>query len=243
VQEIAAYLDTMQNQVGALQQDITRLNKKMVVAALNEEKSARFVLDLEAGLKQLEAAIAAHGDDKSAELRELQSKRDALRQMIWTEGSKLRLFSNAEDRLASIIKMNNNFYEILTNLHANMQTLYDTGNEVLNELQGNLGGLATAAKASELTLEMQQAMESLKASVNKVAVLASETSLYLTQNVDRLTAEMKIYDAETQKLVESNLQAEREIKEQRVDDTIALARTEYGHFEKARDTPLKQPQL
>ncbi|HTM22330.1 MAG TPA: hypothetical protein VL172_17540 [Kofleriaceae bacterium] len=236
VQEIAAYLDTMQNQVGALQQDITRLNKKMVVAAVNEEKAAKFVLDLEAGLKQIDAAIEALGKDKTAELRELQSKRDALRQIIWREGSKLRLYSNAEDRIASIVNMNNNFYEILTNLHANMQTLYDTGNEVLNELQGNLGGLATAAKASELTLEMQQAMESLKASVNKVAVLASETSLYLTQNVDRLTAEMKIYDTETQKLVESNLQAEREIKEQRIDDTIALARTEYGHFEKARDT-------
>jgi hypothetical protein len=237
VQEIAAYLDTMQNQVGALQQDITRLNKKMVVAAVNEEKSARFVLDLETGLKQIEAAIEALGAEKTVELRELQTKRDALKQMIWREGSKLRLYSNAEDRIASIINMNNNFLEILTNLHTNMQTLYDTGNEVLNELQGNLGGLATAARASELTLEMQQAMESLKESVNKVAVLASETSLYLTQNVDRLTAEMKIYDTETQKLVESNLQAEREIKEERINETIALARTEYGHFEKARATP------
>lgn len=237
VQEIAAYLDTMQSQVGALQVDITRLNKKMVVAAVNEEKSARFVLDLEAGLKQIEASIAALGDDRSAELRALQAKRDALKQMIWREGSKLRLYSNAEDRIASIINMNNNFYEILTNLHGNMQSLYDTGNEVLNELQGHLGGLATAAKASELTLEMQQAMESLKESVNKVAVLASETSLYLTQNVDRLTAEMKIYDQETQKLVESNLQAEREIKEQRINDTIELARTEYAHFEKAREIP------
>jgi len=234
VQEVANYLDTMQNQIGALQQDITRLNKKMVVAANNEEKAARFVLDLEAALVQLDAEIEKAGDGKTAAVRELQAKRDSLKQIIWREGAKLRLYSNAEDRLASIIKMNNNFYEILTNLNANMQTLYDTGNEVLNELQGNLGGLATAAKASELTLEMQQAMESLKESVNKVAVLASETSLYLTQNVERMTAEMKIYDQETERLVESNLQAEREIKEQRINDTIALARTEYGHFEKAR---------
>jgi hypothetical protein len=50
---------------------------------------------------------------------------------------------------------------------------------------------------------------------------------------------MKIYDTETQKLVESNLQAEREIKEQRINETIELARTEYGHFEKARETPMK----
>jgi hypothetical protein len=115
-----------------------------------------------------------------------------------------------------------------------MQTLYDTGNEVLNELQGNLAGLATAAKAADLTMEMQQAMESLKASVNKVAVLASETSIYLTQNVDRLTSEMRIYDEQTQQLVESYLAAEREIKEKRIDETIELARTEYDHFAKAR---------
>jgi hypothetical protein len=234
VQQIGNYLDTMQEQVGALQADITRLNKKMVVAAVNEEKAARFVLELEGALKQLEADLARVEDAKSAEARELQSRRDAVKQLIWQQGAKLRLFSNAEDRIASIINMNNNFLEILTNLHANMQTLYETGNEVLNELQGNLAGVASAAQAADLTLEMQQSMASLKDSVNKVAVLASETSLYLTQNVERLTSEMKIYDQETQRLVESNLRAEREIKEQRIDETIELARTEYGHFEKAR---------
>ena len=50
---------------------------------------------------------------------------------------------------------------------------------------------------------------------------------------------MKIYDQETQRLVQSNLQAEREIKEQRMDDTIALARTEHQNYERAlgRDVP------
>ncbi len=234
VQQIGNYLDTMQEQVGALQTDITRLNKKMVVAANNEEKAARFVLELQAALEKVEADLEAVEDKKSAEARELQSRRDSIKQVIWQQGAKLRLFSNAEDRIASIINMNNNFLEILTNLHGNMQTLYETGNEVLNELQGNLAGLASAAKAADLTQEMQTSMESLKDSVNKVAVLASETSIYLTQNVERLTSEMKIYDQETQRLVESNLRAEREIKEQRINETIELARTEYGHFEKAR---------
>jgi len=34
--------------------------------------------------------------------------------------------------------------------------------------------------------------------------------------------------------VESNIAQEREIKEQRVNETIELAKKEYGHFEKAR---------
>lgn len=234
VQQIANYLDTMHEQIADLAIDITRLNKKMVVAAVNEEKAAKFVLDLEVALKEINGRLEALEDQKSVEARELQSRRDEVKRMIWEQGAKLRLYSNAEDRISSIINMNNNFMEILTNLHANMQTLYDTGNEVLNELQGNLAGLASAAKAADLTMEMQEAMDSLKTSVNKVAVLASETSLYLTQNVERLTSEMKIYETETEALVSSNLQAEREIKEKRIDDTIALAREEYGHFEEAR---------
>jgi len=58
--------------------------------------------------------------------------------------------------------------------------------------------------------------------------MASEPSLYLTQNVDRLTSEMKVYDKATEELVASNLSAEREMKEQRINETIALARKQYG---------------
>ena len=75
---------------------------------------------------------------------------------------------------------------------------------------------------------MQKAMKSLKESVNKVAVLASNTSLYLTQNVEKLTAQMRVYDDETQQLVNSNLAMEREIQEKRIDETLKLAEREYG---------------
>jgi len=144
VQQIGNYLDTMQAQVEALQVDITRLNKRMVVAAVNEERAASYVLELENALKEIEGQIEALGEDKGAEARQLQVQRDELKQVIWRHGAKLRLYSNAEDRIAAIVRMNNNFREILTNLHANMQTLYDSGNEVLNELTGNLAGLASA---------------------------------------------------------------------------------------------------
>jgi hypothetical protein len=123
----------------------------------------------------------------------------------------------------------------MNNLYANMTSLYESGTEVLSELLTNLAGLASLSKAGEVSVAMHESMESLKKSVNRLATLASETSLYLTQNIDRLTAEMKIYDVETQRLVESNLAQEREMKEQRVNETIELARQEYAHFEKARN--------
>ncbi len=235
VKEVGNYIETLSSDVKHLQEDITRLNKKMVVAAQNEERAAARVLELEALRKKLEEALATL-DGKGSEARELSAKVSEVKRMIWEHGARLRLYSNAEDRLASIINMNNNFLEIMTNLHGNMSTLYDAGNEVLNELHGNLAGLASLSQAGELSVEMHKSMESLKKSVNKLATLASETSLYLTQNVDRLTAEMKIYDKETEVLVESNLAAEREIREERINETIELARKEHGHFEDARKT-------
>jgi hypothetical protein len=234
LKEVGNYLDTLQSDIKALQDDITGLNKRMIVAAQNEEKAAKQVLALESARKALEEKMKALADPKSLEAREISAKLSEIKRMIWEHGGKLRLYSNAEDRLVAIINMNNNFLEIMNNLFSNMTTLYDSGNEVLNELHGNLAGLASMSKAGELAVEMHKSMESLKKSVNKLAGLASETSLYLTQNIDRLTSEMKIYDSETERLVASNLAQEREIKEQRINETIELARKEYGHFEKAR---------
>ena len=228
VQEVGNYVDTLQNDIKNLQEDIARLNKRMVQASQNEEKAAAYVLELEAYRAKLEEQLKSLADPKSAQGRELEAKISEVKRMIWEHGAKLRLYANAEDRLAAIVKMNNNFLEIMTNLHSNMGSLYEAGNEVLNELHGNLAGLASISKAGELSVEMHKSMESLKKSVNRLAQLASETSLYLTQNVDRLTSEMKIYDKSTEDLVGANIAAEREIKEQRINETIELAKKQHG---------------
>jgi hypothetical protein len=232
--QVGDYLDRIQEEIGRLQDDVGRLQKRMVVAARNEEAAASYVLELKRALEAAEAARAGMQDAESAQARELEASTSALKHRIWEHGARLRLFSTAENRLAGIIQMNNNFLEILRNLHGNMQSLYEAGNEALSDLEGNLAALASSAKASELSLDMQSAMESLRASVNRVAVLASETSLYLTQNVDRMTREMKIYDDATSKLVADNLRAEREIQEQRINETIALAEEELRSFREAR---------
>jgi len=234
--QVALFLDKMEAEVAAVREDIVRLNKKMVVSAHNEEKAAAYILGLREEKAALEARIAELPEEGAGVgLRTLQSQVDEVKQKIWEHGARLRLYSSAEDRIASIVTMNNNFLEMLTNLHSNMQNLHDAGMEVLDELRGNLSSLATATEASELTLDMQSAMASLKESVNKVATLASNTSLYLSQNVERLTGEMKMYDDATQALVESNLEQERELREQRIDATLKLAEKEYGLLKAARE--------
>lgn len=235
IREIGGFLDRMESEVENVRQDIVRLNKKMIVAAQNEEKAAEYILQLREIEKQLEEELGQMGGEVTAAHREKQAEIDEIKRMIWQHGGKLRLYSNAEDRISAIVTMNNNFMELLTNLHTNMQTLYDAGQEVLDELRGNLASLTTATEASELTMEMQKSMDSLKESVNKVATLASNTSLYLTQNVDRMTSQMRIYDDETQALVKSNLEAEREIQEKRIDETLKLAEKEFGLLKAARE--------
>jgi chromosome segregation ATPase len=226
IREVGGFLDRMESEVENVRQDIVRLNKKLVVAAQNEERAAEYLLQLRSVKEQAEAELAAMGSEVTAAHREKEVEIDEIKRLIWAHGGKLRLYSNAEDRIASIVKMNNNFMELLTNLHTNMQSLYDAGQEVLDELRGNLSSLTTATEASELTLEMQKSMESLKVSVNRVARLASDTSLYLTQNVDRMTSQMKIYDEETTKLVEGNLQEERNIREGKIEEVLKLAEAE-----------------
>lgn len=232
--EMEKFLDRIESEVQNLREDITRLNKKMIIAAQNEEKAAKYILDLKDVKTATEAEMEAIEDKKSFEYREKGAYLDEIKKKIWEHGGRLRIYSNAEDRIASIVKMNNNFLEILSNLHTNMTILYEAGSEVLDDLRGNLSGLATVTEASDISLKMQESMESLKESVNKVASLASKTSLYLTQNVERMTSEMKVYDEETTKLIEDNLAAEREIQEQRVDETVELAKKEYGLLEEAR---------
>ena len=233
-QEVGNYVDRIGVEVTALQEDIARLNRKMILAAKNEEAAASHVLELKAALEEVERARRAP-DLGTVAGRELDARRDALTHRIWEHGAKLRLYATAEQRLSGIIRMNNNFLEILRNLHGNMQSIYEAGNEVLSELEGNLAALASAAKASELSLEMHGAIESLRSSVNKVAVLASETSLFLTQNVDRLSKEMSVYDRATEELVEMNLAVEREVRELRVNDTVDLARRELAAIDRAKE--------
>jgi chromosome segregation ATPase len=232
--EVGLFLSRIEAEVEAVRQDVVRLNKKMIVAAQNEEKAAAYILELERLKEAVEGELARMTEKSGAAYREKSAEIDQIKQKIWEHGARLRLYSSAEDRIAGIVAMNNNFLEMLTNLHANMQNLYEAGLEVLDDLRGNLAALATATEASELTLDMQKAMQSLKENVNKVAVLASNTSLYLAQNVERMTSQLQMYDEATKALVESNLEAERELREKRIDDTLNLARKEYGLLQEAR---------
>lgn len=224
VREVGSFLDRMESEVENVRQDISRLNKKMLMATQNKEKAAQYILQLKEIEKQLTAEVEAMGSETTVAKREKQTELDEVRRIISEHGGKLRLYANADERIHSIVKMNNNFLELLNNLHNNMQNMYDSGQEVLDELRGNLASLSTATEASEITMDMQKAMSSLKTSVNKVATLASQTSLYLTSNVEKLTSEMRIYDETTQQLVEQNLAAERAIQDKRLDETLRMAR-------------------
>lgn len=193
-QEIGNTVDRVAVEVQALEADTARLAAKCIAAAKNQERAARHLALLKPALDALEVAAAA-AEETGAATRELEERREALRHRIWEHGSRMRLYATVESRLAGLVRVNDNFLEVLRNLHGNLHTLHEAGTEVLCELEANLAVLAGQTKASELSNDMQKGMTSLRTSVDKVVALASETSDFLTRNVDRMAGELRAADA------------------------------------------------
>ena len=181
---------------------------------------------LKATREELERELAAVEDHNSEAYRTLELGKAEVERLIWENGQKMRLFDNAQDRIETVIKMNNNFLEISGNLHSNMTIIYEAAQTVLDELRQHVSSLATLAEAGELSLNMTESMESLKESMSRVATIASETSLYLTKNMESIVDGLRIYDEKTEELVEKNLAEEREAKREQLERILAKAQEE-----------------
>ena len=59
-------MDRMESEIENVRQDIIRLNKKMIVAAQNEEKAAEYLLQLRSIKEQAEAELEELGTEKKA---------------------------------------------------------------------------------------------------------------------------------------------------------------------------------
>ncbi len=224
--ETASYLERVEKTMGELREDLEVLHQKQVDAARSKGEFVELVLGLKEAREELEGQLEGITDHNSSAYREAELARAEVERLIWENGQKMRLFDNAQERLESVIKMDTNFLEISGNLHSNMTIIYEAARTVLDELRQHVSSLATLAEAGELSLNMTQSMESLKQSMSKVATIASETSLYLTKNVESLVDGMRIYDQTTEEIVERNLAEEREAKREQLDRILRKAQEE-----------------
>ncbi|MGM0597788.1 MAG: hypothetical protein ACQES9_12200 [Myxococcota bacterium] len=226
VRQTASYLERVEETMDNLRDDLEVLHQKQLEAAQNKKAQVEIVLGLKESMEEIQTELDKLEDKNSEEYRALELAQAEVDRLIWDNGQKMRLFDNAQDRLESVIKMNGNFLEISHNLHSNMTIIYEAAQTVLDELRQHVSSLATLSEAGELSLNVTQSMESLKKSMSQVATIASETSRYLTQNVEDIVDGMNIYDKETEELVDRNLAEEREIKKQQLERILDKAQQE-----------------
>lgn len=223
LKQIVQYLKKVEKTISALHEDQKTLQAKKVEAAKGKKQFVDLVLELKQAREELTARIAQVQDPNSEEFRTLESQLLEVDRLIWEHGQKMQMFDHALSHLDSIMKMNGHFSEISKNLHANMTLIHDAAELVLDELRQHAARLATLAEAGQLSLQITSSMESLKESMNKVAVITSETSLFLTRNVEQIVSDMKVYDRQVEDLVERNLAAEKEIRQQQLERILQKA--------------------
>ncbi len=222
---VARLRESIDGHIGDLEADIRRLNQQVVEAAHNEEAAAKHVLQLSKSLddKEMELLHWDIEDHQSAAYRVAVAAIDELKSQIRIHGSKARAFGHAENRLESVVRMNRNFLEMLKHTAENMEQLAGASNQVVEEISGNVRALTSLTLATDMALDLMAASKELKAGINKVAEVASNTSLTLTREIDQFVADMTVYDASTVDLVEQNLSEERRLRQTQIDEAIEHA--------------------
>lgn len=223
LRRIGEYLRKVERTISALHEDQKTLQEKKMEAARGKRQYVDRVLELRQAREELMKRMQELADSSLEEYRKLETQLVEVDRLIWEHGQKMQMFDHALSHLDSIMKMNRHFEEISKNLHANMTVIHDTAELVLDELRQHAARLATLAEAGQLSLQITASMESLKESMNRVAVITSETSLFLTRNVEQIVADMNVYDRQVEELVEKNLAAEKEIRQQQLERILQKA--------------------
>ncbi|MFT7622714.1 MAG: hypothetical protein ACI9WU_001889 [Myxococcota bacterium] len=222
---VARLRQSIEEHIAALEEDVRRLNREVVEAALNEENAAQHVLELSRSLDTLESELVAWDvdDRQSAAFRTASSRADELKSSIRIHGSKARAFSHAEQRLAGVVDMNRHFLEMLRHAGENMDQLAAASHQVVDEISGNVQALAQMTLANEMAVDLMQATRDLKKGINTVATLASGTALDLTREIDAFVADTSVYAPATIAKVESDMSEGRRLRQDQVDQAIARA--------------------
>jgi hypothetical protein len=230
VRRVGEYLKKVERTISGLHDDQKSLQAKKIEAARGKKQFVGLVLELKVLREELEARLRELTDANTEEFRQAEAHLVETDRLIWEHGQKMQLFDHALHHLDSIMRMNQHFTEISKNLHANMTLIRQAAELVLDELRQHASRLATLAEAGQLSLQVTASMESLKESMNRVAVITSETSLFLTRNVEQIVANMTVYDRQVEELVEKNLAAEKELRAQQLQRILEKA-------EQEQDTP------
>ena len=223
VKEAADYADRLKATEKDLFREIERLNAKIVEHAQNEEAAADYVLELKAWLDEKTSELEKMDED-SVEYRKLQGEIDSARELLSEHSTLLELYSSAEDRLSRLKENTRKLQETITHLYSDIRKYVTAASEKLDESLAHIQAIGTAADASVVLLDMKTSLDSMTASMNETTRFVSETQIYLRENLDNLIQDLELYDEETAKMLDRNLEMSRAIEDEHVSRAIEKAK-------------------
>ncbi|MFC1610052.1 hypothetical protein ACFL6C_03785 [Myxococcota bacterium] len=222
VKEAAEFVDKLKAAESDLQDEIARLNERIIEAARNEDAAAAYVLELEQLNKELTDKLEGM-EESSTEKRELQAQHDQLRRLMGEHSGQLQLYHTSEERLARLKENSRMLAETIANLASDITQYVTAAGEKLDLAAGQIQAIGTAADASVVMLELKKSLDVMTDSMNQTTQFVSETQAFFRQNLDNLMQELELYDDETQKVMERNLKMSREVEERRIAEAVQVA--------------------
>ncbi|MBN1772841.1 MAG: hypothetical protein JXB32_16340 [Deltaproteobacteria bacterium] len=222
LKEAAEFVDRLEAAKTDLYDEVERLNGKIVESAQNEERAAALVTRLKTLKGELEARLARL-EPTSAEGRKFQAELDRVRRGLAEHATRLRLYSTAEDRLAGLKGNTWKLAEVIANLQADIQRYVTAASEKLDLIGGQIQAIGAAADASLVLLELKHSLESMTESVHQTTRFVAETQAYFRENVDRMVADLDVYDAETERALTETVALSEAFGEAEVEQALSQA--------------------
>ncbi len=222
VKESAAYVDTLRQSEQDLYKEIQRINGKIVEMAKNERVALEFVLELKALEDKINEQMQAT-EAGSVESRELEASMDQIRAKLAEHSSNVQLYGAAEERYAKLKDNTRKLAETIRNLGQDIQQYTTAASIKLDMASAQIQAIGRAADASVVMLEMKKSLDVMTESMNVTTQFVSETQIFFRENLDTLVKELETFDAQTEKVLESNLAKSREIENRRIQEAIDKA--------------------
>lgn len=223
VKEAANYTDRLKASEQDLFKEIERLDNKVIEHARNAEIAADYVLELKKLIDAKQAELDVVEDKGSVRYREMQAEFNKARQLLSEHSTNLELYTSAEERLARLKKNTRRLQETITNLYTDMSRYVRAASEKLDDAIAQISAIGTAADASIVLLDMKKSLDVMTASMNETTRFVSETQMYLRENLDQLVKDLEVYDEETQRVLDVNLDRSRQIEEKIVQQALDKA--------------------
>ncbi len=222
LKEATELADRLQVSESDLYAEIDRLNERMVQSARDEEAAAAYLLQVQRMREELEVELTG-AEPGSVRARTLEAEIDRTRRVQAEHTTKLQIFATAEERLERLKDSTRLLTQTVANLHGDIRQYVLVASEKLDLAAGQIQAIGAAADASVVVLELKRSLDVMTESINHTTRFVAETQLYFHEHLDRLVADLQVYDDETRALLERNVAISEVLQEERITDAVTDA--------------------